>query len=298
MRVALNWLLSYSNHPISLPPSDISKWRNAFDTYDMDHDGFISPADLQKNPNLSLQKVQLLKGLSFDQNWSFNFNCNFSQFLFPHLPHHINCYHLSSSFSSPFSHAEADCDNNNLIDFGEFVAAISSLDVVDLRRTFEGFDSVDIQMEFEKFAAQVYMSHCYSMLSQAVDQAGSRITRAGCRITQAGSRNRCIDLSGLFVFWNNCCSLRRLIWWSYNSHWVRPHDISIFCVSQISFQNEEGTRKVMNIPQLKRLMCYCDCICVTDKDAERLLKDMDMGGDGVVDFEEFKTVSRELEVGR
>lgn len=42
--------------------ADIEKWRNAFDTYDHDNDGFISPADLQKNPNLSLQKVQLLKG--------------------------------------------------------------------------------------------------------------------------------------------------------------------------------------------------------------------------------------------
>lgn len=56
-------------------------------------------------------------------------------------------------------------------------------------------------------------------------------------------------------------------------------------------QNEEGTKKVMQIPQLKRLMSYCDCVCVTDKDAEHLLSEMDTSGDGVVDLEEFKHVS-------
>lgn len=50
---------------------------------------------------------------------------------------------------------EADRDNNNLIDFGEFVSVISSLDIIDIRRTYEDFDSVDIQLEFDKFAIQV-----------------------------------------------------------------------------------------------------------------------------------------------
>lgn len=48
---------------------------------------------------------------------------------------------------------------------------------------------------------------------------------------------------------------------------------------------------VMHIPQLKLLMTYCDCICVTDKDAERLLSEIDTAGDGIIDFDEFKTVS-------
>lgn len=140
---------------------DIQKWRNAFDTFDHDKDGYISPADFQKNPNLSLQKVELLK--------------------------------------------EYDRDNNNLIDFGEFVEAVSALDVLDIRRYFEGFDIVDIQMEFEKFAVQ-----------------------------------------------------------------------------------DQG-RKIMGLSQLMRLMHYCDCICVTNKDATRLLTEIDSGKDGSIDFEEFRT---------
>lgn len=55
---------------------------------------------------------------------------------------------------------EYDRDNNNLIDFGEFVEAVSALDVLDIRRFFEGFDVVDIQMEFEKFAIQVRTLRC------------------------------------------------------------------------------------------------------------------------------------------
>lgn len=56
------------------------------------------------------------------------------------------------------------------------------------------------------------------------------------------------------------------------------------------FQNQEGTKKVIELPQLKRLMRYCHCICVTDKDAERLLADMDTGGDGAIDLDEFRAV--------
>lgn len=37
-------------------------------------------------------------------------------------------------------------------------------------------------------------------------------------------------------------------------------------------------------------MHYCDCICVTDKDASRLLCEIDSKKDGVIDFEEFCTV--------
>lgn len=109
--------------------TEIQKWRNAFDTYDHDSDGYISPADFQKNPNLPLQKVQLLKGMARATSVNLNGTIEF------------------------------DRDNNNLIDFGEFVEAISMLDVLDIRRSFEGFDVVDIQLEFEKFAILVCMPH-------------------------------------------------------------------------------------------------------------------------------------------
>ncbi|KAF8820578.1 protein kinase [Cardiosporidium cionae] len=45
-----------------------------------------------------------------------------------------------------------DRDQNNLIDFGEFVEAMFNVDIKTLKDNFEGFDSVDIQLEFEKHA--------------------------------------------------------------------------------------------------------------------------------------------------
>eukprot|EP00920_Eleutheroschizon_duboscqi_P018905 GHVT01044970.1.p1 GENE.GHVT01044970.1~~GHVT01044970.1.p1 ORF type:complete len:291 (+),score=5.13 GHVT01044970.1:240-1112(+) len=42
------------------------------------------------------------------------------------------------------------------IDFGEFVKAIITVDVMVMRRAFEGFDAVDIRLEFDKYAGQPY----------------------------------------------------------------------------------------------------------------------------------------------
>lgn len=87
---------------------ELCEWRKAFDNYDHDSDDVLSVADFQKDPNLSLEKLQLFKA--------------------------------------------ADLDLNNVIDFGEFVAVAVELDVLDLKQFFEGFSTVDIQLEFEKFA--------------------------------------------------------------------------------------------------------------------------------------------------
>uniref|UniRef100_A0A0G4H4E7 EF-hand domain-containing protein n=1 Tax=Chromera velia CCMP2878 TaxID=1169474 RepID=A0A0G4H4E7_9ALVE len=45
-----------------------------------------------------------------------------------------------------------DRDENNLIDFGEFVDAMHDLDLKCLKEAFKGFDPVDLQLEFEKYA--------------------------------------------------------------------------------------------------------------------------------------------------
>ncbi|KAF8817906.1 MAM domain-containing protein [Cardiosporidium cionae] len=98
--------------------ADLLEWRRAFDVIDRDDDGFISQADLQKTPTFSLDKSRLLK---------------------------INVH-------SRYISIEYDRDQNNLIDFGEFVEAMFNVDIKTLKDNFEGFDSVDIQLEFEKHA--------------------------------------------------------------------------------------------------------------------------------------------------
>lgn len=45
-----------------------------------------------------------------------------------------------------------DTDKNNLIDFGEFVEALYNVDKEMFLESFEGFDQVDIQLEFDKYA--------------------------------------------------------------------------------------------------------------------------------------------------
>ncbi|KFG40704.1 protein kinase [Toxoplasma gondii FOU] len=45
-----------------------------------------------------------------------------------------------------------DADKNNLIDFGEFVEALYNVDKEMFLESFEGFDQVDIQLEFDKYA--------------------------------------------------------------------------------------------------------------------------------------------------
>jgi len=88
----------------------LQEWRNAFDMLDRDGDGYISHADLQKNPNLSIDKEKIFK--------------------------------------------KYDVDQNNLIDFGEFVEAMFNVDTQRLRGDFVGFDPVDIQLEFDKYAIE------------------------------------------------------------------------------------------------------------------------------------------------
>lgn len=87
---------------------DIKLWRQAFDIFDRDADGFISQADLQKASHFTLEKSKLLK--------------------------------------------QYDADQNNLIDFGEFVEAMYNVDVKSLKDDFEGFDAVDVSLEFDKYA--------------------------------------------------------------------------------------------------------------------------------------------------
>ncbi|CEM03617.1 unnamed protein product [Vitrella brassicaformis CCMP3155] len=89
---------------------ELTAWRNAFDQFDPDHDGYISQADLQKFPTFTVEKAHLIK--------------------------------------------DYDRDRNNLIDFGEFVDAMFAVDVQSLKLDFSGFDSVDIQLEFDKYAVQ------------------------------------------------------------------------------------------------------------------------------------------------
>ncbi|PFH37966.1 protein kinase [Besnoitia besnoiti] len=45
-----------------------------------------------------------------------------------------------------------DTDGNNLIDFGEFIEALYNVDKQMFLESFEGFDQVDIQLEFDKYA--------------------------------------------------------------------------------------------------------------------------------------------------
>ncbi|RQX71234.1 protein kinase [Toxoplasma gondii CAST] len=51
-----------------------------------------------------------------------------------------------------FVRADYDADKNNLIDFGEFVEALYNVDKEMFLESFEGFDQVDIQLEFDKYA--------------------------------------------------------------------------------------------------------------------------------------------------
>eukprot|EP00922_Rhytidocystis_sp_ex-Travisia-forbesii_P062205 GHVS01092084.1.p1 GENE.GHVS01092084.1~~GHVS01092084.1.p1 ORF type:complete len:346 (-),score=65.53 GHVS01092084.1:388-1425(-) len=98
---------------------DLRSWLEAFDSFDHDSDGFISHADLQKNTQVTLDKIRILK--------------------------------------------QYDADQNNLIDFGEFVHAMYEVDVKALRDNFDGFDQVDIQLEFDKFSTNQCGVHVISL---------------------------------------------------------------------------------------------------------------------------------------
>eukprot|EP00745_Piridium_sociabile_P012495 TRINITY_DN191692_c0_g1_i1.p1 TRINITY_DN191692_c0_g1~~TRINITY_DN191692_c0_g1_i1.p1 ORF type:complete len:265 (+),score=25.98 TRINITY_DN191692_c0_g1_i1:99-797(+) len=87
---------------------ELLKWREVFDKFDPDNDGFISQADLQKFRFFTVEKAQLIK--------------------------------------------DYDRDRNNLIDFGEFVDAMRNVDTYGLRKSFEGFEAVDLQLQFAEYA--------------------------------------------------------------------------------------------------------------------------------------------------
>eukprot|EP00919_Chromeraceae_sp_WS-2016_P059712 GHVR01141889.1.p1 GENE.GHVR01141889.1~~GHVR01141889.1.p1 ORF type:complete len:127 (+),score=30.54 GHVR01141889.1:314-694(+) len=46
-----------------------------------------------------------------------------------------------------------DMDANNVIDFGEFVIALSETDIKCLKESMSGYDDVDLQLEFDKYSA-------------------------------------------------------------------------------------------------------------------------------------------------
>ncbi|CEM12109.1 unnamed protein product [Vitrella brassicaformis CCMP3155] len=48
--------------------ADLMEWRRAFDSFDVDNDGFISQADLQKDPSFTVEKIHLLKEYDRDKN--------------------------------------------------------------------------------------------------------------------------------------------------------------------------------------------------------------------------------------
>ncbi|XP_026191510.1 probable calcium-binding protein CML17 [Cyclospora cayetanensis] len=47
---------------------DLLEWRRVFDSFDLDSDGWISRADLQKRPEFSLDKVQKIERYDKDKN--------------------------------------------------------------------------------------------------------------------------------------------------------------------------------------------------------------------------------------
>ncbi|PHJ20344.1 protein kinase [Cystoisospora suis] len=98
----------------------LQTWRRVFDSFDSDRDGFITQADLQKTPEFTVAKAQKLKGEKENLNREL--------------------------------YTEYDADQNNMIDFGEFVEAMYNVDKEMFLESFEGFDPVDVQLEFDKYA--------------------------------------------------------------------------------------------------------------------------------------------------
>ncbi|GAB65236.1 hypothetical protein PCYB_052540 [Plasmodium cynomolgi strain B] len=45
-----------------------------------------------------------------------------------------------------------DMDQNNLIDFGEFIQAVIDIDTQYFKNFFQGFSKIDIELEFQKYA--------------------------------------------------------------------------------------------------------------------------------------------------
>eukprot|EP00923_Selenidium_pygospionis_P058506 GHVN01102686.1.p1 GENE.GHVN01102686.1~~GHVN01102686.1.p1 ORF type:complete len:245 (+),score=58.81 GHVN01102686.1:55-789(+) len=61
------WQQTFDNLKI-YDKQDLTKWRQGFDATDTDHDGLISQADLQKNPNFTVSKLNLFKAYDYDHN--------------------------------------------------------------------------------------------------------------------------------------------------------------------------------------------------------------------------------------
>ncbi|KAL8269600.1 hypothetical protein Esti_006479 [Eimeria stiedai] len=169
-----------SERELAYDSEQIESWREAFPTlkdfsddgpaaaaaagscvFDLDSDGMISRADLQKRPEFSLDKVQKIE--------------------------------------------RYDKDKNNLIDFGEFVEGLYELDKEILKEGFEGFNGVDVQLEFEKFASS--------------------------------------DASG---------------------------------------------RKSLSLSGIAKLLKANKFTCITEKDCEKLFKEIDANADGVIDLSDFQ----------
>lgn len=47
-----------------------------------------------------------------------------------------------------------DMDQNNLIDFGEFIQAVIDIDTQHFKNFFQGFSKIDIELEFQKYASK------------------------------------------------------------------------------------------------------------------------------------------------
>ncbi|KAL8447343.1 hypothetical protein Emed_004447 [Eimeria media] len=104
-----------------------------------------------------------------------------------------------------------DRDKNNLIDFGEFVEGLYELDKEILKEGFEGFNGVDVQLEFEKFA------------------------------------------------------------WFYGG-----------------FASDASGRKSLSLSGIAKLLKANKFTCITDKDCEKLFKEIDANADGVIDLNDFQ----------
>ncbi|OEH79479.1 hypothetical protein cyc_02624 [Cyclospora cayetanensis] len=110
---------------------DLLEWRRVFDSFDLDSDGWISRADLQKRPEFSLDKVQKIERYDKDKNNLIDFG-EFVEALGGH-------------------------------------AFCAQLDKEILKEGFEGFSGVDVQLEFEKFASPVL--HAGRMRARWLDVA-------------------------------------------------------------------------------------------------------------------------------
>eukprot|EP01066_Platyproteum_vivax_P014620 Platyproteum_vivax@DN6541_c0_g1_i1.p1 len=102
----------WKNEFTSLQPyssEELSLWRNAFEDMDMDRDGILSRADIQKSKLFSTTKSDVI--------------------------------------------AAMDKDDNNMVDFGEFVEGMLRIDIKLLRDVYSDFDKVDLQLEFDKYAS-------------------------------------------------------------------------------------------------------------------------------------------------